>query len=175
MPQNMRERLAHLEAERARILQMGGPEKVNKQHARGKLTARARLARFFDEGQFFEIGLHGTQMGGPDPTDKPAADAVICGWGKVEGRPVASAAYDFTVKGGSIGMTGETKVTRLRELALRCRMPMVWFIDSAGAGIDSKAQRDPPDIPPVAGTGQLFCGAVVVSGGGPPGAAMVRA
>src|SRR5258708_32091668 len=111
----------------------------------------------------------------PPSNEHVPADAVVGGWGKVNGRLVAAAAYDFTVKGGSIGFTGETKVTRMRELALRCRMPMVWLIDSAGAGIDSKAQRDPPDIPPVAGTGQLFCGAVVVSGGGPPGAAMVRA
>ena len=52
---------------------------------------------------------------------------------------VCAAAYDFTVKGGSIGQTGEEKVTRLRELALRSRMPMVWFIDSAGARIDPQA------------------------------------
>src|SRR6185295_11197725 len=59
----MRERVAALEAERARILQMGGPDKVAKQHERKKLTARERLAQFFDGGSFFEIGLHGTQMG----------------------------------------------------------------------------------------------------------------
>ena len=134
---DMREMVAALEQRRARIREMGGPDKVAKQHERGKLTCRERLHKFFDDGAYFEVGIHGTQMGG-DPKDKPPADAVVCGWGKVDGRMVAAAAYDFTVKGGSIGMIGETKVTRMRELALRCRMPMVWFIDSAGARIDPK-------------------------------------
>jgi acetyl-CoA carboxylase carboxyltransferase component len=169
----MRERIAHLEAERTRIQQMGGPDKVQKQHQRGKLTARERLSRFFDGGHFFEIGIHGTQMGGPDPTDKPPADAVVCAWGKVNGRPTAAAAYDFTVKGGSIGMTGETKVTRLRELALRCRMPMVWFIDSAGARIDPKAAGSGDILSVFAGSGHLFREEVFMSGVVPLIAAMV--
>src|SRR5262245_5615266 len=128
---SMRDMIAELERRRAKALAMGGPDKIAKQHARGKLTCRERLAKFFDDGAFVEIGLHGTQMGFGDPSDKPPADAVVTGWGKVCGRMVAAAAYDFTVKGGSIGLVGETKVTRMRELALRCRMPMVWFIDSA--------------------------------------------
>ena len=92
-----------------------------KQHERGKLTARERMDRFFDDGKWFEIGIHGTQMAYFDGSDKPPADAVICGYGHVDGRMVCAAAYDFTVKGGSIGQTGEIKVTRLRELALRNR------------------------------------------------------
>src|SRR5437868_11752381 len=128
----MRTRVAELEAERDRIRQQGGADKVARQHERGKLTARERLARFFDHGEYFEVGIHGTQMGLGPSADKPPADAVVCGYGPVNGRMVAAVAYDFTVKGGSIGQTGEVKVTRIRELALRCRMPMVWFIDSAG-------------------------------------------
>ncbi|MCS6915972.1 MAG: acyl-CoA carboxylase subunit beta [Myxococcales bacterium] len=169
----MRERLAYIEAERARIRQMGGPDKVQRQHERGKLTARERLARFFDDGEYFEIGIHGTQMGSADPTDKPPADAVICGWGKVCGRHVCAAAYDFTVKGGSIGMVGETKVSRLRELALRCRMPMVWFIDSAGARIDPKSAGSGDFLSLFAGTGHLFREQVIMSGVVPMVAAMV--
>src|SRR5207253_4716608 len=137
-----------------------------------KLTARERLARFFDGGEYFEIGVHGTQMGHADPTDKPAADAVICGWGKVQGRHVCAAAYDFTVKGGSIGMVGETKVTRLRELALRCRMPIVWLIDSAGARIDPKPNSDPDMVSLFAGSGHLFREQCVMSGVVPQVAAM---
>src|SRR5688572_20826326 len=132
---NMRELVAELEARRAAARAMGGEERIAKQHARGKLTARERLALFFDDGLFFEVGLHGTQMGtsaGPDGTDKPAADGVVCAFGKSEGRMVCAAAYDFTVKGGSIGYSGEEKVTRLRSMALTGRWPMVWFIDSAG-------------------------------------------
>src|SRR5262249_17451309 len=133
---NMREMVKELERRRAEIAKLGGEEKVAKQHGRGKLTARERLARFFDGGAFFEIGIHGTQM---NSDDRPPADAVVCGYGQVDGRMVCAAAYDFTVKGGSIGFTGETKVTRLRELALRNRIPMVGFVDSAGGARDSIA------------------------------------
>ena len=167
----MRERVAELDARRARAKEMGGADKIAKQHARGKLTCRERLARLFDDGAFFEVGMHGTQMGG-DPTDKPPADAVVCGWGKVDGRLVGAAAYDFTVKGGSIGLVGETKVTRMRELALRCRMPLVWFIDSAGARIDPR-QGQTDLIATFAGSGHLFREEVIMSGVVPLVAAMV--
>ncbi len=170
---NMREMVADLERRRAEIKRMGGEDKIAKQHARGKLTCRERLAKFFDDGAFFEVGAHGTQMGGSDEKDKPAADAVVCGWGKVDGRMVAAAAYDFTVKGGSIGMVGETKVTRMRELALRCRMPMVWFIDSAGARIDPKAAGNQDMISLFAGSGHLFREEVIMSGVVPLVSAMV--
>ncbi len=168
----MREWVAQLEERRAAIKQMGGAERVAKQHARGKLTARERLDRFFDDGAFLEIGLHGTTMGTPS-SDKPPADAVVCGWGKVNGRFTAAAAYDFTVKGGSIGQTGEVKVTRLRELALRCRIPMVWFIDSAGARIDPKSGQSGDMLSLFAGAGALFREEVIMSGVVPLVSAMV--
>ena len=109
---------------------------------------------------------------GPGAQDVPA-DAVVCGWGKVDGRHVAAAAYDFTVKGGSMGFTSETKVTRMRELALRNRMPMVWLVDSAGARIDPKPNGDPDQVSLFAGSGHLFREQVVMSGVVPQIAAMV--
>src|SRR5262245_12625359 len=139
----MRERVAELEQRRAAARAMGGPEKIAKQHGRGKLTARERMGLLFDGGAFTEIGLLALEMPGSGPVP---ADAVVCGWGRVDGRYTCAAAYDFTVKGGSIGMVGETKVTRLRELALRCRIPIVWLIDSAGARIDPASNRDPDMI-----------------------------
>ena len=142
---NMRELVADLEARRAKVREMGGADKIAKQHARGKMTARERLAAFFDDGVFFEIGMHGTQMGlaaGPDGSDKPPADGVVTGFGKVDGRMVCAAAYDFTVKGGLIGYTGEEKVTRLRSMALKGRWPMVWFIDS-GARASTRVRATP--------------------------------
>ncbi len=172
---NMRELVEQLEARRAKAREMGGKDKVEKQHARGKLTARERMAAFFDDGAFLEIGMHGTQMGlaaGPDGADKPAADGVVCGFGKVDGRMVCAAAYDFTVKGGSIGYTGEEKVTRLRAMALRGRWPMVWFIDSAGARIDPGSSH-PDMISLFAGTGHLFREQVILSGVVPQVAALV--
>ncbi len=171
----MRELVADLEARRAHILEMGGKDKVEKQHSRNKLTARERLTSFFDDGVYFEIGAHGTQMGlaaGPDGTDKPAADGVITGFGKVDGRMVCAAAYDFTVKGGSIGYTGEEKVTRLRQMALRGRWPIVWFVDSGGARIDPGSSH-PDMLSLFAGSGHLFREQVVMSGVVPQVAAMV--
>src|SRR5271163_465113 len=171
----MRELVADLEARRAKVREMGGAAKVEKQHARGKMTARERMAAFFDDGVFFEIGTHGTQMGlaaGPDGSDKPPADAVVTAFGKVEGRMVCCAAYDFTVKGGSIGYTGEEKVTRLRSMALKGRWPMVWLIDSGGARIDPGSSH-PDMISLFAGSGHLFREQVLMSGVVPQVAAMV--
>jgi acetyl-CoA carboxylase carboxyltransferase component len=166
----MAQRLVELEERRNRARAMGGEERVRKQHERGKLSCRERLARFFDGGKYFEIGLHGTQMGGSD--DRPPADAVVVGYGEVNGRMVGAAAYDFTVKGGSIGPTGEVKVTRLRDLCLKWRMPIVWFVDSAGARIDP-AGAGQDFISTFAGTGYLFREQVVMSGVVPQVAAMV--
>lgn len=172
---DMRQLVKDLEARQAEVRRMGGEDRVAKQHERGKLTARERLAAFFDEGVFFEVGLHGTQMGlsaGSDGKDRPAADAVVCAFGKVDGRMVCAAAYDFTVKGGSIGQTGEEKVTRLRHMALRGRWPIVWFIDSGGARIDPGSTH-PDAISLFAGSGHLFREQVHMSGVVPQVAAMV--
>ena len=171
----MRELVADLEARRAKAREMGGADRVARQHARGKMTARERMSAFFDDGVYFEIGMHGTQMGlaaGPDGTDKPAADGVVTGFGKVDGRMVCAVAYDFTVKGGSIGYTGEEKVTRLRSMALKGRWPVVWFIDSGGARIDPGANHADM-ISLFAGSGHLFREQVHMSGVVPQVAAMV--
>ena len=86
------------------------------------------------------------------------ADGVITGYGKVDGRLVAVCAYDFTVMAGSMGMTGELKVTRLRELALTKRIPFIWLLDSAGARIQEAVGSL------FAGSGHLFREEVVMSG-----------
>ncbi len=172
---NMRELVADLEARRALIQAQGGAERVAKQHERGKLTARERLAALFDDGVSFEVGAHGTQMGiaaGKDGKDRPVADAVVCAFGKVGGRMVCAAAYDFTVKGGSIGATGEEKVTRMRQMALHGRWPVVWLIDSGGARIDPGSSH-PDMLSLFAGSGHLFREQVVLSGLVPQVAAMV--
>jgi acetyl-CoA carboxylase carboxyltransferase component len=153
---SMKERIEELEAKRQTIRQMGGPERVARQHERGKLTARERLAELFDGGVYFEVGMHGRRMGAAGERNDTPADGVITGFGKVDGRMVCVAAYDFTVKGGSIGQTGEEKVTRLRKMALTGRWPMVWLIDSAGARIDPSSGHHPDDLSVFAGSGHLF-------------------
>ena len=95
------------------------------------------------------------------------ADGVITGYGKVDGRMVAVCAYDFTVMAGSMGMTGELKVARLRELALTKRMPFVWLLDSAGARIQEAVGSL------FAGSGHLFREEVIMSGVIPQVAALM--
>ncbi len=95
------------------------------------------------------------------------ADGVITGYGKVDGRLVAVCAYDFTVMAGSMGMTGELKVTRLRELALTKRIPFVWLLDSAGARIQEAVGSL------FAGSGHLFREEVIMSGVIPQVAALM--
>ena len=171
----LRRLVKDLEERRQTIRKLGGEEKIARQHGRGKLTCRERLDRFFDDGLYFEVGAHGTQMGlasGPNGDDKPPADGVVTVFGRANGRLVCAAAYDFTIKGGSIGQTGEEKVTRLRSMALTGRHPMVWFIDSGGARIDPGTSHVDA-ISQFAGTGYLFREQVVMSGVVPQVAAMV--
>jgi acetyl-CoA carboxylase carboxyltransferase component len=147
----------------------GGEEKITRQHEQDKLTARERLALLIDEGTFVELGIHGRPHFSQRAMDgkQAPADGVITGYGKVDGRPVAVAAYDFTVMAGSMGMTGELKVTRLRELALGKRIPMVWLLDSAGARIQEASGSL------FAGSGHLFREEVIASGVIPQVAALM--
>ncbi|HWH95773.1 MAG TPA: acyl-CoA carboxylase subunit beta [Baekduia sp.] len=147
----------------------GGEERITKQHAADKLTARERIDLLVDGGTFSELGLHAGvhfSVRGLEGKEAPA-DGVITGYGKVDGRMVAIAAYDFTVMAGSMGMTGEIKVARLRELALSKRMPMVWLLDSAGARIQEAVGSL------FAGSGHLFREEVVASGVIPQVAALM--
>src|SRR4051794_20061282 len=147
----------------------GGPEKIERQHGQDKLTARERLALLIDEGTFTELGIHGRphfSQRAMEGREAPA-DGVITGYGKVDGRLAAVCAYDFTVMAGSMGMTGELKVTRLRELALQKRMPFVWLLDSAGARIQEAVGSL------FAGSGHLFREEVIMSGVIPQVAALM--
>ncbi|HTL11884.1 MAG TPA: carboxyl transferase domain-containing protein, partial [Bdellovibrionota bacterium] len=99
---------------RDRTRQMGGTEAIDKQHESGKLTARERIDLLFDAGSFVEYGILATHHSPlPDMQGKVTpADGVITGVGRVDGRHVAVAAYDFTVMAGSMGEIGERKVAR---------------------------------------------------------------
>src|SRR3712207_3218897 len=125
----------HARREKARL--GGGEEKIARQHAAEKLTARERIDLLVDEGTFTELGLHaGIHFSVRGLEDKEApADGVITGYGRVDGRLVAVCAYDYTVMAGSTGMTGEMKVARLRDIALTKRIPFIWLLGSAGARI----------------------------------------
>lgn len=117
------ERLDDLAARKAAASEMGGPEKIAKQHDRGSLTARERIEHLLDPGTFRELG----PLVGAVP-----ADALITGWGRINGRPVLVGAEDFTVLGGSIGPGNTSKRYRVAELALQERVPLVMMLDGAG-------------------------------------------
>ncbi|MEI6663363.1 MAG: acyl-CoA carboxylase subunit beta [Actinomycetes bacterium] len=158
-----------LAARRATAMLGGGEEKIAAQHAKEKLTARERIALLVDEGTFTELGLHAGihhSVRGLEGREAPA-DGVITGWGLVDGRKVAIVAYDFTVMAGSMGMTSEVKVARMREMALKQRMPLVWLLDSAGARIQEAVGSL------FAASGDLFREEVVMSGVVPQVAALM--
>jgi acetyl-CoA carboxylase carboxyltransferase component len=156
----LRDLVDDLHERRRKIELGGGPEKIQRQHDQEKLTARERLALLIDHGTFVELGIHGRphfSQRAMDGVEAPA-DGVVTGYGKVDGRLVAVAAYDFTVMAGSMGMTGELKVSRLRELALSKRIPFIWLLDSAGARIQEAVGSL------FAGSGHLFREEVTASG-----------
>ncbi len=172
MAEEFEQRVAELQERKRRNLQMGGPEKVARQHDRGKLTVRERIDLLFDRGTFVEFGLlaHQQPVRGQavsDPAETPA-DGVVTGHGMVDGRQVWVIAYDFTVMAGSMGQVGEQfKAARVRELAMRYRKPIVWLLDSAGARIQEAAGST------FAGSGYLFYDQVQMSGVIPQVAAMM--
>jgi acetyl-CoA carboxylase carboxyltransferase component len=172
----MKERAEELSQLRAQKKQMGGDDRVRRQREKGKLDARSRLDLLFDAGTFDELGMLAASEGNlpneEDPAKPSPGDGVITGMGEIDGRPVAAAIYDFTVFGGSIDEVGERKVTRLRELALKNRIPMVWLIDSGGARLEAAA-GDPRRLARFADTGYLFREQVVMSGVVPQVGAMV--
>src|SRR5512133_1628600 len=159
-PSILRPLVDDLRERRAKAKLGGGEDKIAKQHEAGKLTARERLDLLVDPGTFTELGIHAGihySVRGLEDREAPA-DGVITGYGKVDGRLVAVAAYDFTVMAGSMGMTGELKVSRLRDLALTKRMPFIWLLDSAGARIQEAVGSL------FAGSGFLFREEVTASG-----------
>ena len=165
----LRPLVEELEERRAAARLGGGEERIAKQHAAEKLTARERVALLIDEGTFTELGLHAGihhSVRGLEGKEAPA-DGVVTGYGRCDGRMIAVAAYDFTVMAGSMGMTGELKVTRLRELALSKRIPFVWLLDSAGARIQEAVGSL------FAGSGFLFREEVTASGVIPQVAALM--
>lgn len=119
-----KETLEDLARRREHAFGMGGPERLAKHHRKGKLDARARIARLLDPGTFQEFG---TLVGGDI-----ASDGLVAGSGRVDGTPVMVGAEDFTTLAGSIGPGGNAKRYRLAELALRNKIPLVMLLEGAG-------------------------------------------
>ena len=139
---------SHLESERDRALLGGGQARIDKQHAKGSLTARERLTLLFDSGTFRELDqlkAHRCNEFGMSASDatKIPGDGVVTGHGLVNGRPVYAFSQDFTVFGGSLSETHAQKILKVMDLALRVGAPVIGLNDSGGAriqeGVDSLA------------------------------------
>lgn len=127
-------RLEKLFTKRQQTLQGGGPARVDKQHAKGSLTARERVALLLDPGTFRELEAMSIQQNTTEGEPIPG-DGVVTGYGKVDGRTVYVYAQDFTVQGGALGETHAKKICRVMDLAVKTGSPIIGMIDSGGARI----------------------------------------
>ncbi len=146
------EKLAHVNEVKATARLGGGEKRLAAQRERGKLTARERIDLLFDPASFTELE---TLVRPRDTKEGP--EAVVTGWGKVEGRPVYVFSYDFTVQGGSLSEAVAEQILKVMDMAMMTGAPIVGIQDSGGARI--------PDGPEaLRGFGEIFAMNTIASG-----------
>jgi acetyl-CoA/propionyl-CoA carboxylase carboxyl transferase subunit len=135
--QSHQNQIDDLIARRAKIKLGGGQKRIDSQHAKGKQTARERIAQLLDEGTFREVGAYLTHRHSDFGMDKKRyeGDAVVIGYGKIDGRMVCVYSQDFTVLGGSFSEAQGQKVAKILDLALDAGAPVIGIMDSVGARI----------------------------------------
>ena len=137
----------------------GGIERIEQQHARGKLTARERIEALLDEDSFEEFDTYVTHR----CTDfgmaerRVPGDGVVTGWGRIHGRPVYVFSQDFTVFGGSLSETHAQKICKIMDMAMRNGAPVIGLNDSGGARIQE-------GVASLAGYAEVFQRNVLASG-----------
>ncbi len=151
--------LKELDERRAVARLGGGKARIEAQHARGKLTARERIELLLDEGSFEEFDMfvehRCTDFGMAD--SKFPGDGVVTGWGTVNGRIVYVFAKDFTVFGGSLSETHARKITKIQDMAIKTRAPIIGLFDAGGARIQE-------GVAALGGYGEVFQRNVLASG-----------
>jgi propionyl-CoA carboxylase beta chain len=155
----MKDIIAELDRRRAVAWAGGGEKRVDAQHARGKLTARERLQVLLDEHSFEEIDIyveHRCIDFGMEKTRIPG-DGVVTGSGTINGRVVYVFAKDFTVFGGSLSEAHASKITKLQDMALKNRAPVIGLFDAGGARIQE-------GVAALGGYGEVFQRNVLASG-----------
>ncbi|WP_151524457.1 acyl-CoA carboxylase subunit beta [Serinicoccus kebangsaanensis] len=127
-------RLDDYRARREQSVHAGSAKAVDKQHAKGKLTARERIDALLDEGSFTELDAFARHRctGYGQEQHRPYGDGVVTGYGTVEGRPVAVFAHDYTVLGGTLGEAYGEKIVKVLDLAMKIGCPVVGMSDSGG-------------------------------------------
>ena len=155
----MKEMLELLAERRAAARLGGGQRRIDAQHGRGKLTARERLDLLLDNESFEEFDMfvqHGcTDFGMAD--NKIPGDGVVTGWGTINGRTVFVFSKDFTVFGGSLSEAHARKITKIQDMALKARAPIIGLFDAGGARIQE-------GVAALGGYGEVFKRNVVASG-----------
>ena len=136
----MRQKLQAIEAERQRLRLGGGLAEIEKQHSKGKLTARERIDKLLDPDSFQEIDLWwgAYRIGFEIDEVEVPGDAVVAGYGEVRGRPIYVWAQDATVLGGTMAEVHMAKIVRVMEKALTERVPIVGIYDSEGMRLPSQ-------------------------------------
>lgn len=137
--------LAELKQRAGKIKEMGGSERVGAQKKKGKLTARERIDLLLDKGTFREIGMFAKSRGALEAP----ADAVITGYGNIDGRRVYIFSQDFTSAGGTLSETQSKKICRVLDSAMKYCCPVIGINDSGGARIQD-------GVDALAGYGQIF-------------------
>ena len=153
------ERIARLERMREEARQGGGPVRVERQHAWGKLTARERLDILLDPGSFVEIDAFVTHRATEFGLDRQhfLGDGVVTGHGTVDGRLVFVFSQDFTVFGGSLSEAYAEKICKVMDLAMKVGAPVIGLNDSGGARIQE-------GVASLGGYAEIFLRNVLASG-----------
>ncbi len=157
--ETIEEKLQRLRDLKAQALQGGGPERIERQHKAGKLTARERLDLLLDKGSFRELDMFVTHRATRFGMDKRKylGDGVVTGWGTIDGRLVFVYAQDFTVMGGSLGEAHARKIVKVLDLALQNGAPVIGINDSGGARIQE-------GVDALGGYGEIFYRNTIASG-----------
>jgi propionyl-CoA carboxylase beta chain len=155
----VKDMIERLEESRTEARLGGGIKRIEAQHGRGKLTARERIDLLLDQGSFEEFDMfveHRCSDFGMEKQKVPG-DGVVTGWGTINGRAVFVFAKDFTVFGGSLSETHAQKITKLQDMALRNRAPIIGLFDAGGARIQE-------GVAALGGYGEVFQRNVIASG-----------
>ncbi|HHS96423.1 MAG TPA: methylmalonyl-CoA carboxyltransferase, partial [Chloroflexi bacterium] len=153
------EKLEHLRKLREQARLGGGKERIERQHAKGKLTARERIEKLLDPGSFREVDMFVTHRatGFGIEKQKYLGDSVVTGWGTINGRLVYVFSQDFTVFGGSLSEVHAEKVCKIMDLAMKNGAPVIGLNDSGGARIQE-------GVVSLAGYAYIFLRNVLASG-----------
>jgi len=133
----VQEKIALMKSKKEHIMEGGGQARIDKQHEKGKMTARERIEKLFDENTFVELDMfvkHRCTNFGQEKKELPG-EGVVTGYGTIDGRLVYAFAQDFTVEGGSLGEKHAHKIWKVMDMALKMGAPCIGINDSGGARI----------------------------------------